>query len=67
MLFRSDKTYYNWLDNIRDWCVSRQLWWGHRIPAWYNVATGEVYVGRNEAEVRAKHQLGEDITLKQDD
>lgn len=59
--------YFSWMRDIQDWCISRQLWWGHRIPAWYNVATGEVYVGRNEAEVRAKHQLGADITLKQDD
>ncbi|HKK23296.1 MAG TPA: valine--tRNA ligase, partial [Pseudohaliea sp.] len=45
-----DKTYYNWLAGIQDWCISRQIWWGHRIPAWYD-ADGNVYVGRNEAEV----------------
>ncbi|MBQ9278022.1 MAG: valine--tRNA ligase [Lachnospiraceae bacterium] len=43
---RMDKTYYNWLDNIRDWCISRQLWWGHRIPAWYCQDCGETIVRR---------------------
>jgi len=47
-------TYFQWLNNIQDWCISRQLWWGHRIPAWYDV-DGKVYVGRSEDEVRAKH------------
>ena len=47
-------TYNQWLNNIQDWCISRQLWWGHRIPAWYD-ADGNVYVGRSEEEVRAKH------------
>ncbi len=42
---RWDKVYYNWLDNIHDWCISRQIWWGHRIPAWYNDSTGEIHVG----------------------
>src|SRR5690606_25758119 len=51
--------------NIQDWCISRQLWWGHRIPAWYDDA-GRIYVGRNEAEVRAKHSLGADVALSQD-
>ena len=51
------KTYYEWMRNIKDWCVSRQLWWGHRIPAWYDDA-GNIYVGRDEAEVRKKHSLG---------
>ena len=51
------KTYYDWMHNIQDWCISRQIWWGHRIPAWYD-DDGRVYVGRNEAEVRAKYQLG---------
>ncbi|WP_029890915.1 valine--tRNA ligase [Polycyclovorans algicola] len=58
-------TYNHWLNNIQDWCISRQLWWGHRIPAWYDAA-GRVYVGRSEAEVRAKHALG-NIPLTQDD
>ena len=59
------KTYYDWMHNIQDWCISRQIWWGHRIPAWYDDA-GNVYVGRNEAEVRTKHKLGT-RTLRQDD
>ncbi|MGH8084230.1 MAG: valine--tRNA ligase [Lysobacter sp.] len=59
-------TYRHWMENIQDWCISRQLWWGHRIPAWYD-ATGKIYVGRDEAEVRAKHSLGDDIALSQDD
>jgi valyl-tRNA synthetase len=48
------KTYYEWMRNIKDWCVSRQIWWGHRIPAWYD-PQGNVYVGRSEAEIRRKH------------
>lgn len=58
------KTYYEWMRNIKDWCVSRQLWWGHRIPAWYD-DNGGIYVGRDEAEVRKKHSLG-DRQLTQD-
>ncbi|MBO0365879.1 MULTISPECIES: valine--tRNA ligase [Pseudomonas] len=61
-----ENMYFSWMRDIQDWCISRQLWWGHRIPAWYDEA-GQVYVGRNEAEVRAKHQLGSDIVLRQDD
>ncbi|MDN4526225.1 valine--tRNA ligase [Fictibacillus fluitans] len=45
---RFEKTYLHWIENIRDWCISRQLWWGHRIPAWYHKETGEVYVGHEE-------------------
>ncbi|KAB7628335.1 valine--tRNA ligase [Alkalilimnicola sp. S0819] len=60
-----DRTYYNWLENIQDWCISRQIWWGHRIPAWYD-EQGRVYVGRTEEEVRRKHQLG-DAPLTQDE
>ncbi len=60
-----DKTYFEWMRNIEDWCISRQLWWGHRIPAWYD-EQGNIYVGRDEAEVREKNNLG-DITLKQDE
>jgi valyl-tRNA synthetase len=59
-----DKTYYNWLNDIQDWCISRQIWWGHRIPAWYD-DQGRVYVGRSEAEIREKHGLG-DAPLRQD-
>ena len=58
-------TYRHWMENIQDWCISRQLWWGHRIPAWFDEA-GKVYVGRNEAEVREKNNLGSDVVLNQD-
>ncbi|PWU68282.1 valine--tRNA ligase [Gracilibacillus dipsosauri] len=47
---RFEKTYLRWMENIRDWCISRQLWWGHRIPAWYHKETGEVYVGKKAPE-----------------
>jgi len=60
------RTYYEWMRNIKDWCVSRQLWWGHRIPAWYDPA-GAVYVGRSEAEVRAAHHLPAQLPLRQDE
>jgi valyl-tRNA synthetase len=60
------KTYYEWMRNIKDWCVSRQLWWGHRIPAWYDEA-GQIYVGRDEAEVRKQHALAAGVTLRQDE
>ena len=59
-------TYNQWLNNIQDWCISRQLWWGHRIPAWYDNA-GNVYVARDEAEVRSKYKLAADAPLKQDE
>src|SRR5690606_34523022 len=55
-----------WMRDIQDWCISRQLWWGHRIPAWYD-AEGNIYVGRNEDEVRQKHNLAAELELKQDD
>lgn len=58
-------TYRHWMENIQDWCISRQLWWGHRIPAWYD-ADGTIYVGRDEAQARAKAGLGPDVTLTQD-
>ncbi len=61
-----ENMYFSWMRDIQDWCISRQLWWGHRIPAWYDEA-GQVYVGRNEQEVRAKHQLSADVVLRQDD
>ncbi len=61
-----DRTYFEWMRNIKDWCISRQLWWGHRIPAWY-APDGTVYVGRDEAEVRASHQLSADLILTQDE
>jgi len=59
-------TYFEWMRNIQDWCISRQIWWGHRIPAWYD-AQGNIYVGRSEAEVRARHSLADDIELHQDE
>ncbi|WEH87986.1 valine--tRNA ligase [Acinetobacter soli] len=58
--------YMAWMNNIQDWCISRQLWWGHRIPAWYD-AEGNVYVGRNEEGVRAKNNLAADLALQQDE
>ena len=60
------KTYFEWMYNIQDWCISRQLWWGHRIPAWYD-DDGNVYVAHSEDEVREKHGLGADVALRQDD
>ncbi len=59
-------TYYEWMRNIEDWCISRQIWWGHRIPAWYD-EQDNVYVGRSEQEVRQQHKLSAKITLRQDD
>ncbi|MFM8333257.1 MAG: valine--tRNA ligase, partial [Candidatus Methylumidiphilus sp.] len=61
-----ENLYFSWMRDIQDWCISRQLWWGHRIPAWYD-GQGQVYVGRNEAEVRAKYSLGTEIDLRQDE
>ncbi|ASQ45304.1 valine--tRNA ligase [Legionella clemsonensis] len=60
------KTYFQWMENIEDWCISRQLWWGHRIPAWYD-SHGHVYVGYSENDVRFKYKLDESISLKQDE
>jgi valyl-tRNA synthetase len=59
------KTYFEWMHNIEDWCISRQIWWGHRIPAWYD-GNGNVYVGRSEREVREEHGLAPELTLTQD-
>ncbi|HEY7885377.1 MAG TPA: valine--tRNA ligase, partial [Cellvibrionaceae bacterium] len=61
-----ENMYFSWMRDIQDWCISRQLWWGHRIPAWYD-DSGKVYVGRNEAEVRSKYSLGQSVSLRQDD
>ncbi|MEA9658900.1 valine--tRNA ligase [Xanthomonas campestris] len=58
-------TYRHWMENIQDWCISRQLWWGHRIPAWFDEA-GKCYVGHDEAQVRATHGLGAEVALHQD-
>jgi len=60
------KTYFEWMYNIQDWCISRQLWWGHRIPAWYD-ADGNIYVGRTESDARERNGLGDDVVLRQDD
>jgi valyl-tRNA synthetase len=60
------KTYFEWMRNIKDWCVSRQLWWGHRIPAWYDEA-GNVYVARDEEAVRSKYGLSASVPLRQDE
>ena len=59
------KTYFNWMDNIEDWCISRQIWWGHRIPAWYD-EEGNIYVGKSEDDVRNHYKLN-DIELTQDE
>lgn len=59
------KTYFEWMNNIQDWCISRQLWWGHRIPAWYDAA-GNIYVGYDEQDVRATYKLKADLPLTQD-
>ncbi|MDP9015037.1 MAG: valine--tRNA ligase [Pseudomonadota bacterium] len=58
--------YFEWMRNIKDWCISRQLWWGHRIPAWYD-AEGRCYVARDEAEARAAHGLDASEVLRQDE
>jgi len=60
------KTYFNWMEEIEDWCISRQIWWGHRIPAWYD-AEGNVYVARSESEVRSKYGLAAGLELVRDD
>ncbi|EKO3693805.1 valine--tRNA ligase [Vibrio metschnikovii] len=60
-----ENMYFSWMRDVQDWCISRQLWWGHRIPAWYD-NDGNVYVGRDEQEVRAKHNLAPVVVLKQD-
>ncbi|MCP5205093.1 MAG: valine--tRNA ligase [Pseudomonadales bacterium] len=61
-----ENTYFAWMRDIQDWCISRQLWWGHRIPAWYD-EQGNFYVASSEAAVRAEHGLGDDIALRQDE
>ncbi len=61
-----ENMYFSWMRDLQDWCISRQLWWGHRIPAWYD-DNGNVYVGRNEQEVRSKHGIAIGTSLRQDD
>jgi valyl-tRNA synthetase len=61
-----NKTYFQWMNNLEDWCISRQLWWGHRIPAWYD-NQGRVYVGYNEADVRFKYRIQDEVALNQDE
>ena len=60
-----EKIYFNWLDNIEDWCISRQIWWGHRIPAWYD-DNGNVFVGNTENEIRVKYDINKESQLSQD-
>lgn len=59
-------TYYEWMNNIQDWCISRQIWWGHRIPAWYD-DEDNLYVGRSEQEIRETHDIPADVNLRQDE
>jgi valyl-tRNA synthetase len=61
-----ENTYFAWMRDIQDWCISRQLWWGHRIPAWYD-AEGNIYVGESEAAVRGEHALADAVVLRQDE
>ena len=61
-----ENMYFSWMRDIQDWCISRQLWWGHRIPAWYD-EEGNVYVGRSEEEIRKKNNLADDVELNQDE
>ena len=60
------KTYFEWMRNIEDWCISRQLWWGHRIPAWYN-DDGKIYVGHDEADARVRNHLDASVSLRRDE
>ena len=61
-----ENTYFAWMRDIQDWCISRQLWWGHRIPAWYD-QDGNVYVGKDETSIRETHGLSDSLVLTQDD
>ncbi len=61
-----DKTFYNWMDGIQDWCISRQIWWGHRIPAWYD-DEDNIYVAYDEVTVRKENNLADDVNLRQDE
>ncbi len=61
-----ENTYFAWMRDLKDWCISRQLWWGHQIPAFYDTE-GKVYVGETEAVIRAEHNIAESVTLTQDE
>ena len=61
-----ENTYFAWMRDIQDWCISRQLWWGHRIPAWYD-PDGTFYVGESEEAIRREHALGKEVALRQDE
>ena len=61
-----ENMYFSWMNDVQDWCISRQLWWGHRIPAWYD-NEGNVFVGRDEAEVRRENNIADDVALSQDE
>ncbi|HLR16389.1 MAG TPA: valine--tRNA ligase [Alcanivoracaceae bacterium] len=61
-----ENMYFAWMRDLQDWCISRQLWWGHRIPAWYD-EDGNIYVGRTEEEAREKNNLGAEVALRQDE
>ncbi|KTD93852.1 valine--tRNA ligase [Pseudoalteromonas sp. H71] len=61
-----ENMYFSWMNDVQDWCISRQLWWGHRIPAWYD-SEGNVFVGRDEAEVRRDNNIADDVALSQDE
>ncbi|MCE0558197.1 valine--tRNA ligase [Motilimonas sp. E26] len=61
-----ENMYFSWMRDVQDWCISRQLWWGHRIPAWYD-DKGGVYVGHDEAQVRSENNIPADVALRQDD
>ncbi|MGD9021471.1 MAG: valine--tRNA ligase, partial [Lysobacterales bacterium] len=61
-----NKTYFDWMHRIEDWCISRQLWWGHRIPAWY-APDGSIHVGHDEDDARTRSGLADDVPLRQDE
>jgi valyl-tRNA synthetase len=61
-----ENTYFAWMRDLKDWCISRQLWWGHRIPAFYD-ADGTIYVAESESAARQKYGLDDSVTLKQDE
>jgi len=62
----AENIYYEWMNNIQDWCISRQIWWGHRIPAWYD-DDENLYVGHSEQQIREKHNIPDDVKLRQDE